>query len=102
METKDLAITTKNKQKIQLVNGAFTPSEASEVIIALIDEKINFHKVKKIQLWEGNHNCETSQLDSRIRELQEEKRKVTEFIAHTKDLGRNLKVNGFLEMTVTD
>ena len=33
----------RTKQKIQLVDGTFTPSETSDVVIALLQEKINFH-----------------------------------------------------------
>ena len=102
METKELVRVEKTKEKIQLVKGEFTPSEASDIIMALIDEKINFHKIQRLQLWEGNHKCETNQLDGRIAELQDEKRITREFIANIRSLGRNLKINGTLEITVDD
>jgi hypothetical protein len=102
METKVVAKNRKTKEKIHLVKGVFTPSEASDVIIGLIDEKINFHKIQRLQIWEGNHKCETNQLDGRIKELQESKRIAREFIADIRSLGRNLKINGTLEITVTD
>tara|TARA_R110001583_G_scaffold31463_5_gene107602 strand:+ start:464 stop:616 length:153 start_codon:yes stop_codon:yes gene_type:complete len=41
METKELKKTEEVSQKIQLVKGEFTPSEASHIIMNLIDEKIN-------------------------------------------------------------
>lgn len=102
METKDLVKTARNTQKIQLVNGEFTPSEASDVIISLINEKINFHKIQRLQLWEGNHKCETNQLDSRITELKEEKRIASEFISSIRSNGKNLKINGILEISVSE
>ncbi|WP_299164368.1 hypothetical protein [uncultured Eudoraea sp.] len=102
METKELVQTEKTTQKIQLIKGEFTPSEASDVIIALIDEKINFHKIQRLQLWEGNHKYETNQLDGRINELREEKRIAKEFISNTRGLGRNLKINGVLQITVAE
>ncbi len=102
METKELVKTEKTKQKIQLIKGGFTPSEASDVIISLIDEKIKFHKIQRLQLWEGNHKCETNQLDGRIKELKEEKRIATEFIENNRSHGRKLNINGILEITVAD
>ncbi len=102
MEISEVVNTKKTKEKIQLVKGEFTPSEASDIIISLIDEKINFHKIQRLQLWEGNHKSDTDQLDGRIKELREEKRIAREFIADTKSLGRNLKINGILEITVAD
>lgn len=38
-------IDAKTAQKIQLVDGNFTVSEASDIVQALLNEKINFHKL---------------------------------------------------------
>lgn len=102
METQELVENVKTNQKVQLVKGNFTPSEAYDVIISMIDKKINFHKVKRLQNWEENHGCEMSQVDCRIKELQEEKRIVKEFISNTRAQGCNLKINGVLEISVTE
>ncbi|MGB5645984.1 hypothetical protein [Muriicola sp.] len=102
METNNLEKAAATTQKLQLINGEFTPSEASEVLLALIDEKINFHKIKRLQLWEGDHKYETSHMDSRIAELKEEKRIASEFITNIKASGKNLKINGIVEISVID
>ena len=73
MEPKELTEIETTTQKIQLVKGEFTPSEASHIIMNLIDEKINFHKLQRLQMWEGNHKSKTDQLDGRIEELEKEK-----------------------------
>jgi hypothetical protein len=100
MKTKEVAQIEKTNQKIQLVKGEFTPSEASHIIMSLIDEKINFHKIQRLQIWEGNHKCNTEQLDGRIAELEKEKEIAREFINSTRGSGQNLKINGTLEITV--
>jgi hypothetical protein len=100
MKTKELAQTEKVNQKIQLVRGEFTPSEASDIIINLINEKINFHKLQRLQMWEGNHTCQTDELDGRIGELEKEKATAREFINSKRGSGQNLKINGILEITV--
>jgi hypothetical protein len=53
MDTNGLTKSEKTKQKISIGKGDFTPSEASDVIMSLIDEKI-FIK-NKTQNWEQNH-----------------------------------------------
>ncbi len=102
METKEQLKTQLTTQKIQLVKGEFTTSEASDVISALIDEKINFHKLQRLKQWEGNHKSETNQLNVRIQELQEEKRIAEEFIIAARGLGRNMTINGILEISIVD
>ena len=102
METKELTKPVKTDQKIQLVKGEFTPSEASDVITSLLNEKINFHKLQRLQATEGDHGCDTGQLDGRIKELEEEKRIAKEFISKTRGAGKNLKINGILEITLAE
>ncbi|MGB3152095.1 MAG: hypothetical protein WBB27_15680 [Maribacter sp.] len=96
-ETKE-----KSKQEIQLVKGKFTPSEASDVITSLLNEKINFHKLQRLQVYEGNHACETEQLDARIKELEEEKRIAKKYIANIRGKGKNIRINGILEIMDAD
>jgi DNA-binding HxlR family transcriptional regulator len=102
MNSEELIKPETIKQKIELVKGAFTPSEASHIIMSLIDEKINFHKIQRLQQWEGNHNCNTDALDDRIKQLEKEKEIARDFIAKTRSLKGKLKINGVLEITVDD
>lgn len=86
-------------QKVQLVEGKFTPSEASDIITALIDEKINFHKVQRLSVCEGDECAETPKVNQRILELQEEKKKARAFIQEARKEGMNVRINGILEIT---
>jgi len=101
MDRKDINKETAVDQKIQLVKGDFTPLEASHVIIGLIDLKINFHKVQRLQHWEGNHECETSQLDKRIKELEKEKEIAVAYIKNLRGSGKKLKIDGVLDITLS-
>jgi flagellar motility protein MotE (MotC chaperone) len=60
-----------------LVKGDFTPSEASDVIMSLIDE--NYFQKNKTQNWEQNHKSNSDEIDERINQL-EEKQAVKDFI----------------------
>ncbi len=102
METKVAAASKATKQKIQLVKGEFTSSESYDVILSLIDEKINFHKLQRLQRWEGDQLCETDMLDGRIKELFEEKENIKEFLAATRAQGKNYVINGVLEIKMID
>lgn len=86
------------EQKVQLVRGGFTPSEASDVVLGLIDEKINFHKLQRLRWCEGYFNADTSYADTRIAELQAEKQRVIAFIKAAREEGRCISINGVLEL----
>ncbi len=91
---------TKVAQKIQLVDGTFSPSEAQDVITALIDQKINFHKLQRLAWCEGNRDADTFYPDHRIHELEEEKKVAKEFISSIRNAGLELRINGVLEISL--
>ncbi len=100
MKTKALEKAQIQKEEVQLVKGEFTPSEASHVILSLLDEKINFHKIQRLQLWEGDHKYDTEPLKKRIKELEAEKVKIQEFLARSPATGKNIKINGILNVSL--
>ena len=88
-----------NRKKVQLVKGVFTPSETADLVNNLIDEKINFHKIQRLQRWEGNHNYDTGDLNSRITELEQEREKTIAFISKLRQSSTAFRVLGQLEIT---
>jgi hypothetical protein len=84
---------------IHLVKGVFTPSEATDILNGLIDEKINFHKIQRLQRWEGNHNSDTKDLNNRISELENEREKIMNYILEMKVAGKSIKIEGNLEFS---
>ncbi len=89
-------------QKIQLIEGQFTPSEASDIICGMLTEKIKFHKVQRLSEFIGN--CESSDTDShrRIAELEEERRKMKAFAAEARATGSKITISGTLQMSMED
>lgn len=102
MDTNGLKKPETIKHEIKLVEGEFTSSEASDVIMALIDEKINFHQKQRLQKWEQSHNYNSAEIDDRIKQLEKEKRAAKEFISTVKSLKSKLRINGVLELTIRD
>ncbi|WP_411029019.1 hypothetical protein [Spongiimicrobium sp. 3-5] len=99
MKTLELEKEVKTVQKIQLVEGEFTPFEALDVVVSLLEEKINFHKLQRLKLYEGNCDTPTSYTDGRIKELEKEKDIAKAFIASVRHNGNKLRINGVLEIT---
>ena len=85
-----------------MINGEFTSSEANDIIMLMIEKKINFHKIQRLQQWEGNHNCNTEQIDLRVKELEEEREVAKKIISESRKFGQNLKINGILQITLVD
>lgn len=92
-------VLTEVAQKINLMDGTFTPSEASLIIEALINEKINFHKIQRLQSWIGNENCDSHELNGRIIELTEELQKAKAFFDEARKEKTNLVINGTLDIS---
>ncbi len=89
-------------QKIQLVDGCFTVSEAVDVINALINEKINFHKLQRLSMCEGLATADTLYPDGRIAELAQEKQIAQTFLATARKTGAKIKINGILEISIAE
>lgn len=99
MKTKKSSEIVKQEQVIQLMKGEFTPSQASEIVLSLINQKINYHKVERIQLWESDHKCDQVPINTRIEELEQEKIIAADFIKRMSIEGKKLKINGSINMT---
>lgn len=88
-------------QKIQLVEGEFTVSEASDVVLSLLNEKINFHKLQRLSLCEGHESANTKFPDGRITELEHEKSVAKEFFAEARSKGTTIKIDGVLNISIS-
>ncbi|WP_299117129.1 hypothetical protein [uncultured Winogradskyella sp.] len=92
-------IKSKTEQKINLVEGMFKPSEASHIINALIEQKINYHKLQRLSLCEGDENCDITYENARIQELIKEKEVAKEYIDTARRENYEIVINGTLDIT---
>lgn len=95
-------VMTLEKQNVKLVDGIFTPVQASDVVSSLIEKKINFHKVENLQNWERNHNSDPQPIIDRINELEEAKKEAKAFIKEMKSNGKKIKIEGELKISIVD
>ena len=84
----------------QLISGIFTPQEAKEVLLVLIDKKINFHNNHIFNKWErfGEH-CQTS--ESRLKELRATRQNILKSIADAEEAGLNITLDCKLDINFT-
>ena len=100
METKQSSkIETK---QVQLIDGDFTPTQAFDILNSLIDQKINYHKIENLQLWEKNHDNDPQPFIDRIQQLEEEKKAIDVYLSKLKKEGKLLKIDGILKLTPTN
>lgn len=102
METLEVVKKPQTSQKVELVRGEFTPSEARDILSSLIDVKVNFHKLQRLQRWEGQHNCDTGDLNSRIAELVLAEENGKEFIQSIREQGKQVKISGTLVFEIIE
>jgi len=93
---------SKETKKIKLVDGSFTVAEASDVVLSLITEKINFHKLQRLSLSEGHVDANTDFPDTKIEELTQEKELARDYFNNLRQSGATIKINGTLEITIQE
>ena len=103
METqKSTTITENQEQHIKLVDGEFTPIQASDIISTLIKQKINFHKIEGLQHWERNHDSDTQPISNRIKELEKAEKAAKDFIIEMKKQGKKIRIDGHLKISLVE
>ncbi len=88
--------------QVNLINGKFTASEASDILNSLIDKKINFHKIQRLGLTEGNHHDDCPYDNSRINELIEEKEQMKKVLLNSLKNGKKLILEGQISIKVIE
>lgn len=89
----------KKMETIELVKGVFTPQEAREVLLQLLNGKINFHNLKNWSSREtfGKPDAVSEQ---RLRYLEESRKKVEMFISEAMDEKKNIIINSDIEINI--
>ena len=82
---------------LQLINSTFDAKDAFEILIDLLDHKINFHKIK--QLSNELRLIEGEQSETRIAALKEEKKKLIAFYNNL-DHSQKIHVNSLVQLEV--
>jgi len=91
---------TELNQRISLADGDYKPSHASDLVSSLIDENINFHKLQRLSILEGNANAPIQDINDNIRALNEEKKHLKHIIHEARIDGKNVRVHASINITI--
>ena len=97
-----ISMASNQVKSVSLVDGKFSPSEASDILNALIDKKINFHKLQVLSRVEGNEKDECSFDNDRLQELKNHKVSLNEIIKDARLNGKKLKINSVINIEFFD
>jgi hypothetical protein len=84
-------------KKINLINGEFTPSEASELLMDLYNKNINFNKIQNFSS-QVRYGVDDENALCRIQELRESVEQIKDVLMEAKEHGKNIVVKSFLEI----
>lgn len=94
--------TIMKKQEVKLIDGSFTLPEAKDIMNSVLDVKINFHKLQRLSRTEGNENDNCEYDNSRIVELLDAKHDSKEFLNGLSLLGKKIKIESTITITIED
>lgn len=82
---------------ITLVKGTFNPSEAADVLLTLINDKIKFHSIQILNLHEGSEK-DIAYSEERIKALKAAKAKITDMVVEARNKDLVLEINSSIEI----
>ena len=91
----------KNSNSIKLIDGVFEATDAKEIILSLINFKINFHQ-RRIFSEEERVGTYNEASFKRIEELKAAKEQVLEWVESAEENGQQLIVNSQVLIEMVD
>ncbi len=91
-EDKKVANAAATADEIHLIKGLFTPTEAADVLLSFLNDKIKFHTIRQLNLEQSDP---TARADSkeRIEDLRAAKKRVTEMVVSAQSNGELLQID---------
>lgn len=94
---KTSASRAKQIDSFLLIEGSFTPADAAEVLLSLLNDKIKFHTVQLLNL-KDTDKVDYLNSENRIDELKAAKDKMTKIILDARTQGKQLKIHSTIEI----
>lgn len=86
-------------ENITFIEGHFSPAEAADVLLSLLNDKIKFHTVKSLNLRETEKESDCGSVE-RINRLREAKKRVEELVVLAHKNGMELKIDSNIEINL--
>lgn len=94
--------TATETQSIQLIDGIFTPAQASEVINDMLNKKINYHKLQILKMYECNNQDPCTFDRSRLEALKIEKERLNKILSDEAIQGKRLSIEAMVNIDILD
>jgi hypothetical protein len=100
-KNKMMKTTQESIQKKNFINGTLSPAEAQEVLEQLINKQIQMCKIKSLSQWIGNHNFDSSPIDQKISELDNQKNELRDIVTIASEKGFSIDLGVNLELRLS-
>lgn len=97
-QTNFVILSDEELHETQLIDDAFAPAEAKDLLSNLIDNHINFYKDQYLNKVESPEPIPTNNLDTKIEELLDKKSKFKHLIAKSQQFGYRVSIKGAIEL----
>lgn len=89
----------KKKETIELIKGSFNPDEAQEILLQLLNSKINFHNLKN---WSSQERFGKPDVYSveRLKNLEESRKKVLKLFSESISGAKTIAINSIVEINI--
>ncbi|WP_431125208.1 hypothetical protein [Flagellimonas flava] len=81
-----------------LIDGQFSPLEAADILLSLLNDKIKFHSVQMLNAMDPSSEIYVNS-EKRIKKLRETKQEITELILKARKEGQHLKIYSTIQIT---
>lgn len=88
-------------KKISLINGAYNPNDASELLMDLYNKNINFNKIKNFSS-QIRYGVDDEMALDQIQDLKECVMQIKDIVAEAKARNKNVIIKSFLEIEFED
>lgn len=86
-------------EEIQLIKGTFSPQEAREILLTILEDKVRFHNLKIIRGYEKGTDTAASQI--RIKELNASRKSVHKLVEQAIENSHELSINATISISTT-
>lgn len=86
---------------MRMLSEKLGPQQASELIITMINKKIQLKKLEFMQAWEADHNANHSGLQSEINALIAQREQAIRLIREAQVKGKKVDVDEILEVKLS-
>lgn len=88
-------------QTIKLIDGSFSSKEAKEILVNLINNKINFHSRRNLAVEESTGK--TDQVSQkRIKELTKAREDIIDFLSNKETSGKGISIHSIIQIAAQD